>query len=154
MANEDNKENLETIFLDESNFLTFKEAIKSKLTINKNNKIIIHIFFPMLISKDVEIKENLITFVNELKNLNIKFKILSVYLSEQFYKILDNSNNMSFITIYFGDNLFNNVETLNNGGFIKSNPVDIGLNQFISKQNLIVEYERKKQMNEIGLIGK
>ena len=154
MANEDNKENLETIFLDESNFLTFKEAIKSKLTINKNNKIIIHIFFPMLISKDEKIKENLVTFINELKNFNVKFKILSVYLSEQFFKILDNGNEVNFITIYFGDNLFNNVETLNNGGFIKSNPVDIGLNQFISKQNLIVEYERKKQMNEIGLIGK
>ncbi len=147
--NKKNKDGLTTFYLDETQLYN-NNSLKSK--VNENTNCIISIFSPMLILMKEKFKNDLISFINEFKdNKNIKFELLSVYLSyntfNQLNEALASTNaGLNFITIYFGDDLLRNRTILENGGFINSNSTDLAYH-FLTPENLINEFHLNKKNN-------
>ena len=137
-----NENNLRIFYLDETQ-LHSNHPIIQNIKEEKNN-CIISIFAPILIQMKEKFKSDLINFINEFKEQKVQFELLSVYMSYNTFNQLNevlacNNVSMNFITIYFGDDLLKNKTILENGGFIRSNSVDLLL-YFITPENLINEF--------------
>jgi uridine kinase len=145
--NKKNKDGLKTVYCDETQ-LCNNNSVKKE--VNESKKCIISIFAPMLMLMSEKFKNDLITFINEFKdNKNVKFEILSVYLSNNTFNQLNETlpstdSGVNFITVYFGDNLLKNRTILENGGFIKSNSADL-VYHFLTPENLINEFHLFKK---------
>ena len=140
-----NKENLRSIFVEITDINEIKK-LKEKIT--KEEKCIVSIFEPNLIQRNQELENYLMNLFNELKDYNIQYELLTVYMTHKTFKEFSNlmENNgvkINYITVYFGDNLLPAEENIFNIGNNKTNIGNLGDNQ-MSRGNLISEFLLKK----------
>ena len=137
-----NKENLRSIFVEITDINDIK---KLKEKIKKEEKFIVSIFEPNLIQRNQDLENYLKNLFEELKDYNIQYEILTVYMTHKTFKEINNllSNagvKINYITVYFGDNLFPAEENLLNNGNNKTSLTD---NQ-MTRGNLITNFLLKK----------
>ena len=147
-SQKNNKDGLKTYYLDEKQ-LSDKNQYIEKIE-NEKDSCIISIFSPILIQMKNKFKNELEEFIKKFKEKKMKFELLSVYLSNntfnQLNEVLANIGAaMNFITIYFGDDLLKDKTILENGGFIKSNSVDLVFH-FLTSENFINEFHLNKRI--------
>jgi len=137
-----NKENLRSIFVEITDINDIK---KLKEKIKKEEKFIVSIFEPNLIQRNQDLENYLKNLFEELKDYNIQYEILTVYMTHKTFKeinsLLTNAGvKINYITVYFGDNLFPAEENLLNNGNNKTSLTD---NQ-MTRGNLITNFLLKK----------
>ena len=103
-----NKENLRSIFVEITDINDIK---KLKEKIKKEEKFIVSIFEPNLIQRNQDLENYLKNLFEELKDYNIQYEILTVYMTHKTFKeinsLLTNAGvKINYFTVYFGDNLF------------------------------------------------
>ena len=140
-----NKENLRSIFVEITDINDIK---KLKEKIKKEEKFIVSIFEPNLIQRNQDLENYLKNLFEELKDHNIQYEILTVYMTHKTFKEINNvlSNagvKINYITVYFGDNLFPAEENLLNNGNNKTSLNNITDNQ-MTRGNLITNFLLKK----------
>ena len=140
-----NKENLRSIFVEITDINDIK---KLKEKIKKEEKFIVSIFEPNLIQRNQDLENYLKNLFEELKDYNIQYEILTVYMTHKTFKEINNllSNagvKINYITVYFGDNLFPAEENLLNNGNNKTSLNNITDNQ-MTRGNLITNFLLKK----------
>ena len=140
-----NKENLRSIFVEITDINDIK---KLKEKIKKEEKFIVSIFEPNLIQRNQDLENYLKNLFEELKDYNIQYEILTVYMTHKTFKEINNllSNagvKINYITVYFGDNLFPAEENLLNNGNNKTSLNNIADNQ-MTRGNLITNFLLKK----------
>ena len=140
-----NKENLRSIFVEITDINDIK---KLKEKIKKEEKFIVSIFEPNLIQRNQDLENYLKNLFEELKDYNIQYEILTVYMTHKTFKeinsLLTNAGvKINYITVYFGDNLFPAEENLLNNGNNKTSLNNITDNQ-MTRGNLITNFLLKK----------
>ena len=140
-----NKENLRSIFVEITDINDIK---KLKEKIKKEEKFIVSIFEPNLIQRNQDLENYLKNLFEELKDYNIQYEILTVYMTHKTFKeinsLLTNAGvKINYITVYFGDNLFPAEENLLNYGNNKTSLNNIADNQ-MTRGNLITNFLLKK----------
>ena len=140
-----NKENLRSVFVEITDINDIK---KLKEKIKKEEKFIVSIFEPNLIQRNQDLENYLKNLFEELKDYNIQYEILTVYMTHKTFKEINNllSNagvKINYITVYFGDNLFPAEENLLNNGNNKTSLNNIADNQ-MTRGNLITNFLLKK----------
>ena len=140
-----NKENLRSIFVEITDINDIK---KLKEKIKKEEKFIVSIFEPNLIQRNQDLENYLKNLFEELKDYNIQYEILTVYMTHKTFKeinsLLTNAGvKINYITVYFGDNLFPAEENLLNNGNNKTSLNNIADNQ-MTRGNLITNFLLKK----------
>ena len=140
-----NKENLRSIFVEITDINDIK---KLKEKIKKEEKFIVSIFEPNLIQRNQDLENYLKNLFEELKDYNIQYEILTVYMTHKTFKeinsLLSNAGvKINYITVYFGDNLFPAEENLLNNGNNKTSLNNIADNQ-MTRGNLITNFLLKK----------
>ena len=140
-----NKENLRSIFVEITDINDIK---KLKEKIKKEEKFIVSIFEPNLIQRNQDLENYLKNLFEELKDYNIQYEILTVYMTHKTFKEINNllSNagvKINYITVYFGDNLFPAEENLLNNGNNKTSLNNIIDNQ-MTRGNLITNFLLEK----------
>ena len=140
-----NKENLRSVFVEITDINDIK---KLKEKIKKEEKFIVSIFEPNLIQRNQDLENYLKNLFEELKDYNIQYEILTVYMTHKTFKEINNllSNagvKINYITVYFGDNLFPAEENLLNNGNNKTSLNNITDNQ-MTRGNLITNFLLKK----------
>ena len=152
-----NKNKLKTFYLDENNFKKSEKSEKNEINVlieqikKEEQKCLICIFAPILIVIEKEVVEELIKFINNFKdNKNIKFELLSVYLSynafNQLNETLASSGlEINYITVYFGDDLLKFKTLLENGGFINNKSSTSSKYHFLNRDNLIETFNFKNK---------
>ena len=140
-----NKENLRSVFVEITDINDIK---KLKEKIKKEEKFIVSIFEPNLIQTNQDLENYLKNLFEELKDYNIQYEILTVYMTHKTFKEINNllSNagvKINYITVYFGDNLFPAEENLLNNGNNKTSLNNIADNQ-MTRGNLITNFLLKK----------
>ena len=140
-----NKENLRSIFVEITDINDIK---KLKEKIKKEEKFIVSIFEPNLIQRNQDLENYLKNLFEELKDYNIQYEILTVYMTHKTFKEINNllSNSgvkINYITVYFGDNLFPAEENLLNNGNNTTSLNNITDSQ-MTRGNLITNFLLKK----------
>ena len=140
-----NKENLRSIFVEITDINDIK---KLKEKIKKEEKFIVSIFEPNLIQRNQDLENYLKNLFEELKDYNIQYEILTVYMTHKTFKEINNllSNagvKINYITVYFGDNLFPAEENLLNNGNNTTSLNNITDSQ-MTRGNLITNFLLKK----------
>ena len=140
-----NKENLRSIFVEITDINDIK---KLKEKIKKEEKFIVSIFEPNLIQRNQDLENYLKNLFEELKDYNIQYEILTVYMTHKTFKEINNlllnaGVKINYITVYFGDNLFPAEENLLNNGNNKTSLNNIADNQ-MTRGNLITNFLLKK----------
>ena len=140
-----NKENLRSVFVEITDINDIK---KLKEKIKKEEKFIVSIFEPNLIQRNQDLENYLKNLFEELKDYNIQYEILTVYMTHKTFKeinsLLTNAGvKINYITVYFGDNLFPAEENLLNNGNNKTSLNNIADNQ-MTRGNLITNFLLKK----------
>ena len=140
-----NKKNLRSVFVEITDINDIK---KLKEKIKKEEKFIVSIFEPNLIQRNQDLENYLKNLFEELKDYNIQYEILTVYMTHKTFKEINNllSNagvKINYITVYFGDNLFPAEENLLNNGNNKTSLNNIADNQ-MTRGNLITNFLLKK----------
>ena len=140
-----NKENLRSIFVEITDINDIK---KLKEKIKKEEKFIVSIFEPNLIQRNQDLENYLKNLFEELKDYNIQYEILTVYMTHKTFKEINNlllnaGVKINYITVYFGDNLFPAEENLLNNGNNKTSLNNITDNQ-MTRGNLITNFLLKK----------
>ena len=140
-----NKENLRSVFVEITDINDIK---KLKEKIKKEEKFIVSIFEPNLIQRNQDLENYLKNLFEELKDYNIQYEILTVYMTHKTFKeinsLLTNAGvKINYITVYFGDNLFPAEENLLNNGNNKTSLNNITDNQ-MTRGNLITNFLLKK----------
>ena len=140
-----NKENLRSIFVEITDINDIK---KLKEKIKKEEKFIVSIFEPNLIQRNQDLENYLKNLFEELKDYNIQYEILTVYMTHKTFKEINNllSNagvKINYITVYFGDNLYPAEENLLNNGNNQTSLNNITDNQ-MTRGNLITNFLLKK----------
>ena len=140
-----NKENLRSIFVEITDINDIK---KLKEKIKKEEKFIVSIFEPNLIQRNQDLENYLKNLFEELKDYNIQYEILTVYMTHKTFKeinsLLTNADvKINYITVYFGYNLFPAEENLLNNGNNKTSLNNIADNQK-TRKNLITNFLLKK----------
>ena len=140
-----NKENLRSVFVEITDINDIK---KLKEKIKKEEKFIVSIFEPNLIQRNQDLENYLKNLFEELKDYNIQYEILTVYMTHKTFKEINNlltnaGVKINYITVYFGDNLFPAEENLLNNGNNKTSLNNIADNQ-MTRGNLITNFLLKK----------
>ena len=140
-----NKENLRSVFVEITDINDIK---KLKEKIKKEEKFIVSIFEPNLIQRNQDLENYLKNLFEELKDYNIQYQILTVYMTHKTFKeinsLLTNAGvKINYITVYFGDNLFPAEENLLNNGNNQTSLNNITDNQ-MTRGNLITNFLLKK----------
>ena len=143
-----NKEKLRSIFIEMTDINDIQK-VKEKIT--KDEKCIISLFEPNLIQRNKELEIYLTNLFNEFKQYKAQFELLTVYMTNKTFNELNEfikkfEVKINYITIYFGDNLFQNEENIINSGKITSNLVD---SYYLTRENLISKFifEKNKYQN-------
>ena len=140
-----NKENLRSIFVEITDINDIK---KLKEKIKKEEKFIVSIFEPNLIQRNQDLENYLKNLFEELKDYNIQYEILTVYMTHKTFKeinsLLSNAGvKINYITVYFGDNLFPAEVNLLNNENNQTSLNNITDNQ-MTRGNLITNFLLKK----------
>ena len=137
-----NKDKLRSIFV-ETTDINDIQKIKEKIT--KEEKGIISIFEPNLIQRNGDLEKYLTNLFNEFKDYKVQYELLTVYMTNKTFNEINEfvkkiGVKLNYITVYFGDNLFNDEENIINKGKITSNLVDLGDTYYLTRGNLISKF--------------
>ena len=144
-----NKDKLRTFFKinDTNNNINIKDKIQ------KEQKCIISIFEPNLIQRNDVLDKYLLNLFEELKEYKVQYELITVYMTNKTFneidKLITNAGvNMNYITVYFGDNLFDDEQSI-----IRSDRTQLKSGElveyYLTRDNLISKFhlESNKYMN-------